>query len=251
MAPEGGVRMEQLGLGLDDSVRRKLDVLETTAYARCPKEYFHRWIERSIHTASGPLVVRGRNLHSALVRWMALPPSDRTEAALLGIWRTATASNPDPEFDASLVWWARHPLSSARVQMTERSVCAVADEFLVKGRLDAVLQFENRVWVVDYKLRREALPSAVIWDQVILLAAAVRRQYAELLPGPVTLAYVYFEEREIETLQCESLPALEGLLGSVLVRARMLDGGDYPPRRGGQCGECGARWRCDHARSRD
>jgi hypothetical protein len=242
--------LEQLGLGLEEPTSRKLDVLETTAYARCPREYFHRWIERSTHTASGTLVVRGRTLHNVLSRWMALPPSARTPTSLVDAWRVASGEDPSAEVVASLTWWASEPLSQATVQMAERTVQTTAEEFRVKGRLDAVLEFEDRLWIVDYKLRREPLPATVIWDQAVLLAAALRGEYGQVLARPITLAYVYFEEREIEALDCGPLVSLDDLLSGVLTRARRLDTGEYAARPGGQCSECGARWGCDVGRPR-
>jgi hypothetical protein len=237
--------MEQLGLGLDSPGLCRLDVLETTAYARCPREYFYRYVDRSTHTASGPLVVRGRVLHSVMAHWMSLLSPERTDSRLLDAWRTANASAPESGFEESLRWWCMQPLARAAVHLTEHSVQAALGGFLVHGRLDAVVGWEDRLWVLDYKLRQEELPEEVVWDQVVLLAAAMRKQSEGFLSKPTTLAYVYFEQRTIEALSCEGSNTLETLLSQVIDRARRLHAREYHARPGSQCTECGARWRCD------
>ena len=241
--------MEQLGLDIDNAGVRKLDVLETTSFARCPKEYFDRWIARSTHTASGPQVVRGRSLHSVLGKWMILAQADRSAAKLLELWRQATAASPDRGFEDNLAWWDRQELAHAKTELAERTVQAEIDGFLVRGRLDIVLNHLGRLWVVDYKLEREGLPPDVVWDQTVLLASALRRQYGAVLDGPITLSYVYFNEREIDVLDCDSPSELDALLVGVLSRARQLDAGRYPERPGRHCSECSSRWRCGYGRS--
>lgn len=238
--------MEQLSLELDTPVLCKLDVLETTAYARCPREYFHRYVERTVGTASGPLVVRGRLLHAVLRRWMSLDISERTDVRLLDAWRAASGEPPTDDLRESLLWWSRQPLAAATVRMSERSVEAAIAGFLVHGRLDAAVELMDRMWLVDYKLRRESLPANVRWDQAVLLATALVEHHQLLISRPITLAYVYFEERIIESITCEQPNELQTLLSEVMGRVHQLRVPEYPARPGVHCAECGARWRCDH-----
>jgi len=241
-----GRDIEQMGLDFGDPGVRKLDVLETTSFARCPREYFDRWIERSTHTASGPQVVLGRALHTVLGRWMTLPESERGMASLLQLWREAAISDAG-SFEANLAWWAGQELAHAKTELAEKTVHAEIDGFMVRGRVDVVLEHHGGLWLVDYKLEREGLPPEVVWDQVTLLAAALRHQYGTVLRGPITMAYVYFNEQQMDVLDCGSTEA-DALLTRVLERARNLDADSYPERPGPHCSECGSRWRCGFGR---